>query len=90
MDSSMADGIATRQVPESSVILSAAGTDLPPRHATPPGPPAMHIGEPSEGALSPPLISVVWKQTAGRQEEVPRTFLPFHFCSMSEEWCGGY
>lgn len=37
MDSSMADGIATRQVPESSVILSAAGTDLPPRHATPPG-----------------------------------------------------
>lgn len=37
MDSSMADGIATRQVPESLVILSAAGTDLPPLHATPRG-----------------------------------------------------
>lgn len=29
MDPSMVDGIATRQVPESSVILSAARTDLP-------------------------------------------------------------
>lgn len=88
MDSSMADGIATRQVPESSVILSAAWTDLQPLQATP-RLPAMP-GEPSKDALSPFLISIVRKQAAGRQEVVPTTFLPFHFCSMSEGHGRGY
>lgn len=88
MDSSMADGIATRQVPESSVILSAAWTDLQPLQATP-RLPAMP-GEPSKDALSPFLISIVRKQAAGRQEVVSTTFLPFHFCSMSEGHGRGY
>ena len=51
MDSSMADGIATRQVPEFSVISCAALTELPPLLLATFWPPAIH-GEPSKDSLS--------------------------------------
>lgn len=54
MDSCMADGIATRQVPEFAVISSAAQTDLPCLLLAAFWLPAMH-GEPSKDALSPLL-----------------------------------
>lgn len=54
MDSSMADGTATRQVPEFSGISSAALTDLPLLLLATFWLPAIH-GEPSKDALSPLL-----------------------------------
>lgn len=54
MDSSTADGIATRQVPEFSVISSAALTDLPPLLLATFWLPAMD-GEPPKDTLSPLL-----------------------------------
>lgn len=59
MDSSMADGIATRQVPECSVTSSAAPTNLRPLLATS-WLPAM-LGEPYKDTLSPLLTSIVRK-----------------------------
>ena len=83
MDSSMAERVATRQVPEFSILSSAALTDesLPLLQATF-WLLDMH-GDPSKDTLS--LDS---KKTGGRgaaHEVVPPTFLPFPCCSMSEE-----
>lgn len=81
MDSSMAERVATRQVPEFSVISSAALTDLLPLPRLPSG--CFICKETLPKTPSP--LTVRKLGVGGAQEVVPTTFLPFPCCSMSEE-----